>query len=126
MENFKHADVTEAVIKGFYSVYNNLGYGFLEKVYENSLAIELRLLGVTVEQQKGISVYYRDKIVGEYKADMIVNDRVIVELKWAEIINQAHEAQLVNYLKATKYEVGLLLNFGRSATFRRKIFDIGR
>jgi GxxExxY protein len=84
----------------------------------------MRMAGLVVEQQKPISVYYRDVLVGEYFADLIANDRVIVELKTAEAIARAHEAQLVNYLKATKYEVGLLLNFGKTAEYKRRIHDI--
>jgi GxxExxY protein len=124
MEGLKHAETTGAVIKAFYTVYNELGPGFLEKVYENALALEMRMAGLVVEQQKPISVYYRDVLVGEYFADLIANDRVIVELKTAEAIARAHEAQLVNYLKATKYEVGLLLNFGKTAEYKRRIHDI--
>ena len=124
MEALKHSETTGAIIKAFYSVYNELGSGFLEKVYENALAIELRSLGLAVEQQKPITVHYRDVLVGEYFADLVVSGCVIVELKIAETISRAHEAQLVNYLKATKYEVGLLLNFGKTAEYKRRIFDI--
>lgn len=123
MEQLKHSEITGGVIKAFYTVYNDLGFGFLEKVYENALAVELRELGLVVEVQKPISVYYRGILVGEYFADIVVNDLVIVELKSAELVARAHEAQLVNYLKATKYEVGLLLNFGKSAEYKRRIFD---
>lgn len=87
------------------------------------MVVELRSLGLTVEQQKPINVYYRDILVGEFYADLVVNDHVIVELKSAESIVRAHEAQLINYLRATRYEVGLLLNFGKSAEYKRKIFD---
>ncbi|MGQ0542474.1 MAG: GxxExxY protein [Blastocatellia bacterium] len=124
MTELKHSDVTGQIIKAFYTVYNDLGYGFLEKVYENALVIELRSLGLSVEQQKSISVYYRGQLVGEYFADLVVTGCVIVELKSAETISRAHEAQLINYLKAIRYEVGLLLNFGKSAEYKRKIFDI--
>jgi GxxExxY protein len=120
----KHAETTGKIIKAFFTVYNDLGYGFLEKVYENALVLELRALGLSVEQQKPISVYYRGVPVGEYFADLVVDNCVIVEMKSAEAIAPAHEAQLVNYLKATKYEVGLLLNFGKTAEYKRKIFDI--
>lgn len=123
MNNLKHSEITGNVIKAFYSVYNDLGYGFLEKVYENSLCVELRSLGLSVEQQKPISVYYKGSMVGEYFADLVVNDLVIVELKSVEALAHAHEAQLINYLKATRYEVGLLLNFGKRAEYKRKIFD---
>jgi GxxExxY protein len=123
MENLKHSEITGKIIKAFYTVYNELGFGFLEKVYEHALAIELSSLGLEVELQKPIAVYYKGDLVGEYFADLVVNGLVIVELKSAEGISKAHEAQLVNYLKATRFEVGLLLNFGRSAEFKRKIFD---
>ena len=123
MANLKHSEITGAILKSFYTVYNTLGYGFLEKVYENALVLELRSAGFLVEQQRGISVLYRDTTVGEYFADLVVSDAVIVELKSVEMLSSAHEAQLVNYLKATKYEIGLLLNFGRTADYKRKIFD---
>ena len=123
MNNLKHSEITGNVIKAFYSVYNDLGYGFLEKVYENSLCVELRSLGLSVEQQTPISVYYKGSMVGEYFADLVVNDLLIVELKSVEALAHAHEAQLINYLKAPRYEVGLLLNFGKRAEYKRKIFD---
>ncbi len=123
MNNLKHSETTGKIIKAFYTVYNDLGYGFLEKVYENSLAVELGSLGLSVEQQKPIAVYYKGLVVGEYFADIVVDDLIIVELKSAEVMSRAHEAQLINYLKATRYEVGLLLNFGKSAEYKRKIYD---
>jgi GxxExxY protein len=123
MEHLKHSDITGAIIKAFYKVYNTLGYGFLEKVYENALVIELAEMGLHAEQQKPISVYYRDRLVGEYYADLVVNNAVITELKSVERISPAHEAQLVNYLKATRFEVGLVINFGPTAEYKRRIFD---
>jgi len=117
-----HQDVTSKIISAFYVIYNSLGFGFLEKVYENALIIELEKRELTVRQQVPIQVYYEGKIVGEYFADLLVDDKVIVELKAVSDIVAAHEAQLVNYLKATKIEVGLLLNFGAEAKFKRKIF----
>lgn len=117
-----HKDITELIIKAFYNVFNKLGYGFLEKVYENSMMIELSELGLKCERQKQIEVFYKNKSVGEYYADLIVNDLVIVELKAAENICPEHEAQLTNYLRATNCEVGLLLNFGKTPQFKRKIF----
>ena len=122
MDNFKHSDITKKIIKCFYKVYNTLGYGFLEKVYENAIFIELRSLGLFVEKQKQIKVYYNKEIVGEYYADLIVSESVIVELKAAESICEEHEFQLINYLKATEIEVGLLLNFGKEPSFKRKVF----
>ncbi|HEX7358643.1 MAG TPA: GxxExxY protein [Ignavibacteriaceae bacterium] len=120
---FKHQDITEKIIKGFYNVYNILGYGFLEKVYENALLIELKSLGLNCVKQKPISVYFKEKLVGEYFADIIVDGCVILELKAAEGIIEEHEAQLLNYLKATEIEVGLLLNFGKKPQFKRQIFE---
>ncbi len=117
-----HAEITEKVIQGFYAVYNTLGYGFLEKVYENALAIELKNMGLLVAKQKAIKVYYHDKAVGEYFADIVINDLVILELKAAESLKNEHKAQLTNYLKATDKEVGLLLNFGKEPKFKRVIF----
>ncbi len=123
MSNYKHSDVTEKIIKCFYKVYNNLGYGFLEKVYENAMFIELKSLELFVEKQKQIKVYYENQQVGEYYADLIVSKSVIVELKAAESLCEEHEFQLINYLKATDIEVGLLLNFGKEPAFKRKVFS---
>jgi GxxExxY protein len=122
-DNFKHSEITEKIIKAYYKVYNSLGYGFLEKVYEKSMFIELNEMGLYPIRQKEIKVYYEGNEVGEYYADIIVNDCVIIELKAAEIIIEIHETQLVNYLKATDIEVGLLLNFGKKAEFKRKVFS---
>jgi len=116
------ADITEAIIKSFYHVYNTLGYGFLEKVYENALRLSLTKAGFDVKQQWPISVQFETEAVGEYFADLLVNDVVVVEIKAAESIAVDHEAQLINYLKATGRQVGLLLNFGPKAEFRRKVF----
>jgi GxxExxY protein len=124
--SLKHADVTELIIKAFYTVYNTLGYGFLEKVYSNALAIELRKLGLEVVQEARIAVYYERELVGEYSADLLVGGVVIVELKAAKRLLEEHEAQLLNYLKATPYEVGLVLNFGPKPEFKRKAFDNDR
>ena len=117
-----HKEITDKIIKAFYKVYNELGYGFLEKVYQNSLFIELTEMGLYCEKQSQIKVYYNEVIVGEYFADIIVNDCVILELKAAEALIEEHEFQLINYLKATEMEVGLLLNFGKEPIFKRKIF----
>jgi GxxExxY protein len=118
-----HSEITESIIKAFYKVYNTLGYGFLEKVYEHSMIIELKAMGLNVENQKNIKVYYSGFEVGDYYADLIVNDLVIIELKAAETICEEHETQLINYLKATNIEVGLLLNFGKKPEIKRKIFS---
>ena len=119
----KHQELSEKIIKAFYDVYNRLGYGFLEQVYENAMVIELRSMGLKVEQQMPIKVRYRGEVVGEYFADLVVEDKIIVELKAVSTFQSSHEAQLLNYLKATHYEVGLLLNFGPSPTKKRKVFD---
>jgi len=120
----KHGDVTDKILHAFFKiVYPQLGYGFLEKVYENALAIVLRGMGLKVVQQAKISVFFQGQIVGEYFADLLVEDKVIVELKAAREISKGHEAQLLNYLRATPYEVGLVLNFGPKPDFSRKVFD---
>ena len=103
-------------------MYNTLGYGFLEKVYENAMRIEIGKSGLSVEQQKNIKVFYDFEQVGDYYADLLVENLVIVELKAAETICDEHETQLLNYLKATDIEVGLLINFGKKAEIKRKIF----
>jgi GxxExxY protein len=121
-ESLKHSDITGQIIKSFYKVYNTLGHGFSEKVYENSLVLELNTYGLNVTQQKPINVFYNGVLVGEYFADLIVKDVVIVELKAAVSLIDAHESQLLNYLKATQIEVGLLLNFGQKPEYRRKLF----
>ena len=123
---YKHTNVTELIIKAFYTVYNTLGYGFLEKVYRNSLAIELRKLGLTAATEVPINVYYEGDLVGEYIADLVVAGVVLVELKAVKKLLDEHEAQLLNYLKATPYEVGLLLNFGPQPEVKRKAFDNAR
>ena len=119
----KHEALTDKIIGAFYKVYNTLGYGFLEKVYENAMAIELRKLGLQVLCQHPIQVFYDDQVVGDYVADLIVEDAVIVELKAVRQLAQEHEAQLLNYLNATHHEVGLLFDFGPKPTFARKVFD---
>ena len=119
----KHREITDLILNAFYRVYNELGYGFLEKVYENALSIEASDLGLSVSQQVSIEVVYKHHKVGYYEADLVVNDAIIVELKAAHALTAAHEAQLLNYLKATRFEVGLLLNFGPKPDFRRKAFD---
>jgi len=121
-----HSEITDKIIKAFYTVNNTLGYGFLEKVYENAMAIELRKLGCKVQKQQNINVYYDEEQVGDYYADLLVDDLVIIELKAAKNLCEDHEFQLINYLKATKAEVGLLMNFGKKAEFKRKIFSNDR
>jgi len=123
MADFIHSDITKRIIKSFYSVYNKLGFGFLEKVYENAMMIELMSDGLYCEKQKPIKVYYKEKIVGDYYVDILVENKIIIELKASEGIVEEHELQLINYLKATDLEIGLLLNFGKHAQFKRKIFS---
>ena len=120
---YLHQDLTEKIIKAYYNVYNELGYGFLEKVYENALMIELKSMGLYCEKQKPISVSFKGYTVGDYYADIIVENKVIIELKAVEGLIEEHEAQLLNYLKATEIEVGLLLNFGKKPQLKRKIFE---
>ncbi len=114
-----HEELTNNVICAFYNVYNTLGHGFLEKVYENALVIELRNIGLSVAQQAGVKVFYKGDQVGDYYADIVVDELVILELKAAESLKNEHVAQLTNYLKATDKEVGLLLNFGKKPEFKR-------
>ena len=120
-----HEELTNKIISAFYNVYNALGHGFLEKVYENALVIELKKIDLFVTQQASVKVFYDGKRVGDYFADIVVNDLVILELKAAEAMKNEHIAQLTNYLKATDKEVGLLLNFGRKPEFKRVILYSG-
>ncbi|HYA01779.1 MAG TPA: GxxExxY protein [Syntrophobacteria bacterium] len=119
----KYRKLTEEIIGAFYQVYNTLGYGFLEKVYENALIIELKKAGISALPQGSITVIYEGEVVGEYLADILVDNKVIVEIKAVKRLAPEHEAQLLNYLKATDIEVGLLLNFGPQPEVRRKVFD---
>ena len=122
----KHSELTGTILGAFFQLYKEMGHGFSEKVYETAFAILLEELGLVVERQRPIKVYFHGRLVGEYIADMVVNGVVLVELKAVEKLTNAHEAQLLNYLKATEIEVGLLLNFGLEAEFRRKIYDNAR
>ena len=121
--NMKYEKITEKIIKAFYNVYNSLGYGFLEKVYENALLIELRKLGLKCKRQVPIKVFYENQIIGEYIADILVENKIIIELKAIKQLTKQDEAQLLNYLSSTEIEVGLLFNFGEKPEFKRKIFD---
>jgi GxxExxY protein len=125
-KDYRHSDLTGEIINRFYKVYNVLGYGFLEKVYEKALKYELEKAGFQVDPQKPINVFYETELVGEYFADLLVENKVIIELKASEKICEKHENQLVNYLKATDIEVGLLLNFGEKPEIKRKIFTNSR
>lgn len=120
--SYLYSDITEQIIKMFYKVYNTLGYGFLEKVYENAMFYELNKNGFVCEKQKRLDVFYEDQKVGVYFPDIIVNDKIIIELKANETLAEANEFQLINYLKATDIELGLLLNFGKTPEIKRKIF----
>ena len=122
-DKFKYKEITDIILKSFYEVYNELGAGFLESVYEKALNIVLTGYGMHVERQKDIPVSFRGNIIGNFKADLTVNERVIVEIKAVRTLDSAHEAQLINYLKATDVEVGLLLNFGEKPKFKRFAYD---
>jgi len=122
-QDFKYKELTEKIIKIFYRVYNNLGYGFLEKIYENAMMIEFKKEGIFAVAQFAIKVFYEGEVIGEYYADILVDNKVIVEIKAAKHLVEENEAQLLNYLKATDIEVGLLLNFGTKPEFKRKAFD---
>jgi len=122
-QDYKYKELTEKIIKFFYRVYNELGYGFLEKVYENAMMIEFEKEGIPAIAQHAIKVIYDDQIIGEYFADILVDNKVIVEIKASKSLVTENEAQLLNYLKATDVEVGLLCNFGPEPEVRRKAFD---
>ncbi|HZK43156.1 MAG TPA: GxxExxY protein [Syntrophomonadaceae bacterium] len=120
-KNYLHSELTEQIISCAYKVHKELGVGFLEKVYENSLYIEIQEQGLKVKRQELIKVYYKNKIVGEYYADLLIEDKVIVEVKAISELIRVHETQLINYLKATGIEIGLLINFSNRLSIRRKI-----
>ena len=122
-QDFKYKELTDRIIRIFYKVYNKLGYGFLEKVYENAMKMELEKEGISSVCQSPIKVFYEGAIVGEYCTDILVDNRVIVEIKATRHLVEENEAQLLNYLKATDIEVGLLFNFGVKPEVKRKAFD---
>lgn len=124
--DFKYGNLTEQIIKIFYKVYNTLGYGFLEKLYESAMMIELKEASIPAFAQYPIRVHYGNELIGEYYADILVDNKVIVELKATRTLALEHEAQLLNYLKATDVEVGLLLNFGPKPEIKRRILDNNR
>lgn len=111
------------IIGAAFDVHNELGFGFAENVYKNALYIELKSLGLKCECEKDIDVFYKGKVVGKYRADMIVEDKIIVELKSVSAIIPTHEVQLVNYLKATGIERGLIINFSKSVEVKHRIFS---
>ena len=119
----KHKELTSKIIECAFKVHKKLGFGFLEKVYQNALLIELGKAGLRAEKEKELQVYYDAEIIGDFLADIIVNEKVILELKAVKEIHPVHEAQLVNYLKATGLEIGLLINFGERVEIKRKIMD---
>jgi GxxExxY protein len=116
-------ELTGQIIKAFYKVHNTLGYGFIERVYHNSMIVELVSNGISVETEKAIAVYYEDKVVGTFSADLVIEGKIILELKSAEVLHAVHEAQLINYLRATDIELGFVFNFGKQAEFKRKYFS---
>lgn len=126
MTNLLHKSITDAILKAYYNVYNELGSGFLEKVYQNSMFFELKSFGLKVEAQKQIKVYFKNQLVGDFYSDLLIEDKVIVELKATEFLMDIHTAQIINYLKATPIEVGMLLNFGEEPEFKRVIYTNDR
>jgi len=123
-KDFLYEDITKDIIKSFYKVYDELGSGFLESVYEKALMIELKNIGLKSDSQKSLNVYYKDQLVGDFKTDIIVENKVIVEIKAVSKLVAQHEAQLINYLKATGVKVGLLVNFGEKLEFKRRVFSL--
>jgi len=123
MAKYLYEELSSKIIQSIYRVYDKLGYGFLESVYENALLIELKRLGVEVENQKELKVYYDNEIVGIFRSDIIVEDKIIIELKSVVSLTKIHEVQLVNYLKSTKLKVGILVNFGEKLEIKRKYFE---
>jgi GxxExxY protein len=117
-----HRELSERVIGAFYETYNELGHGFLESVYENAFAIQLQQCGLRVERQHEVVVRYRGHVVGEFRADILVEGLLLVEIKAMNALMPIHEAQLLNYLKATGIRLGLLVNFGPRPQFRRRVF----
>ena len=118
---YPEADLSEKILGAAFTVHNTLGVGFLEKVYENALAHELRRAGISIEQQKPVQVRYNGTVVGDYQADLIVDGRILVECKAVSGFDPTHEAQILNYLRATGIRVGLLLNFGRARLQYRRL-----
>lgn len=123
IDNHKHSDLSEKILQAFKNVYNTLGFGFLDKVYEKAMIIELRKMELYAERQKPVKVFYETMEIGDYYADIIVEEKVIIELKATESILPEHELALVNFLKATGIEVGLLLNFGKTPQHKIKVLE---
>lgn len=120
--NLLFAEITDKIIACAYDVHNKLGFGFSEKVYENAMMIKLSQKQLSSIQQAPINVLFEDQLVGEYSADIFVDSKIIVELKAVTALSKAHEVQLINYLKATKTKVGLLINFGEKLKIVRRVF----
>lgn len=125
-KEYLYKDITDKIISCFYKVYNKLGFGFLEKVYEKALLIELMRAGLQADDQKSVKVYYDEYLIGDFSADILVNEKVFVEIKASKALCEENELQLINYLKSTIIEVGLLLNFGIKPEIKRKIFTNDR
>lgn len=121
-EQYPHKDTTEKIIKAAFTVHNRLGHSFLEKVYENALAKEIQNLGLKAEQQKAMRVNYGGEPIGDFVVDLLIDDKVIVELKAVSSLEKHHEEKLLHYLKISGIEVGLLINFGRSVQIKRKVY----
>ena len=126
MTDLLHKEISKPILQVFYEVYNHLGYGFLEKVYQNAMYFELKSQGYEVEAQKQIKVYYKNRLVGEYYADLVIEGTIIVELKACQCLLSSHVAQLMNYLKSTSIEVGLVLNFDETPDFKRLVYTNNR
>ena len=126
MSTLLNGKITDDILKVYYDIYNQLGYGFLEKIYQNAMYFELKNMGYKVEAQTPIKVYLKGQLIGEYYSDLLIEDKVIIELKAYEVLMNVHIAQLINYLKATEIEVGLLLNFGEEPEFKRIIYTNDR
>jgi GxxExxY protein len=124
--SLKHRELTQQILRVFFRVYNEMGYGFLESVYEECMAIALREAGLGVQRQVSLPVWFRGYRVGDFRADLLIGGAVIVELKSVRVLEPSHEAQVLQYLRSTEIEVGLLLNFGSHPQFRRLIFDNAR
>jgi GxxExxY protein len=122
-ETYKFAELTKRTIGVFYDVYNELGHGFLESVYEQAMMIALKQEGLNTSRQVGVPVWFRGFRIGDYKVDLMVEDAVLLELKTARVLENIHEAQVLHYLKSTPIKVGSLLNFGPSPEVRRFVFD---
>ncbi len=123
MQNkYLYSDITDKIIRCFYNVFDELGAGFLESIYVKALIIELKNIGLNIESEKEIKVNYKGTIIGNSRADIVVEDKVIIEIKAISALNSQHEAQLLNYLKATGIRIGLLVNFGNKLEFKRRIY----